>query len=135
VGVCAGGCAPLPAGADGVTGLVAVDGGAGDSFAAGACFGVPGFAPTAAGGVGNTWPPPGAVGAGIPGVTATEGVVGATGCVAGTWGDGVPGLAVSVGEDEPVPGVIAADGADGGTTTPFAAGRGCPLIPGSGCPG
>jgi hypothetical protein len=111
-----------------VPGVIAADGA--DGFAAGA--GVAGFAPMPAGGAGNAWPPPGAVGAGVPGlpgVTATAGVVGATGFVAGTWGDGVPGFAVPVGEDAPVPGAIAADGAAGG------AGRGCPLIPGSGCPG
>ena len=136
VGVCAGGCASLRAGADGVTDLVAVDRGPGDSFAAGVCNGVPGFAPTPAGGVGNARPRLGAVGACVPGVTEAEGVVGATGFVAGTWGDGVPGFAVPVGEDAPVPGVVAADGAaGGGTMTPFAAGRGCPLSPGSGCPG
>jgi hypothetical protein len=129
VGICAGGCALLRTGADGVAGLVAVDGGAGDSFAAGARNGVPGFAPWPAGGIGNAWPPLGAVGADVPGVTAAEGVVGATGFVAGTWGDGVPGFAAPVGEDAPVPGAIAADGAAG------TAGRGCPLSPGSGCPG
>jgi hypothetical protein len=113
----------LPAGADGVAGLVVFDGGAGDSFAAGVCNGVVGFAPTRAGGVGRSCPRLGAA-------------AGATGLAAGTRGDGTPGFAAPVGEDRPVPGVIADDGADGGgTTTPFAAGRGCPLNPGSSCPG
>jgi hypothetical protein len=62
-------------------------------------------------------------------------MLGAAGFVAGTLGDDIPGFeASSVGEGVPVPGVIAADGADGGTTTAFAAG-GCPSIPGTGCPG
>src|SRR5262249_59984152 len=70
VGICAGGCALLRAGAAGVTGLVAVDGGVGDSFAAGARNGVPGFAPWSAGGVRHAWAPLGAVCAFVPGVTA-----------------------------------------------------------------
>jgi hypothetical protein len=135
VGACAGGFAPLPAGADGVTGLVAVGGGPGDSFAAGACNGPFGFAPAPAGGVGNAWPAPGAVDVGVPGVTAADGVVVAIGLDAGAWGDGVPGFVVDVGEEEPAPGAIAADGAAGGTTTPFADGKGLPPVPGSGWPG
>ena len=45
----------------------------------------------------------------------------------------IPGFVVPMG-DEPG-GDIAADGADGGTTAPFAPGTGCPFSPGSGCPG
>ena len=122
-GACAGGFAPLPAGADDVTGLVAVDGEPGDSFAADACNGLPGFAPAPTGGVGNAWPPLGAGGADVPGVTAADGVVGAIGFDAGVRGAGVPGFAVPVGKEEPAPGAIAADG------------KGFPPVPGSGCPG
>jgi hypothetical protein len=48
-------------------------------------------------------------------------MLGAAGFVAGTLGDGVPSFGAFVGEDAPVAGVIATDGAEG-----FAAGAGVP---------
>jgi hypothetical protein len=48
---------------------------------------------------------------------------GAAGFVAGALGEGVPSFGAPVGEDAPVPGVIATDGADG-----FAAGAGVPCF-------